>query len=364
MEWLILLLAIPYIYLILNAYSGLKKLIPYNSKSEPSVFISVVAACRNEEKNLEQFLSCLASQNYNPAFFEVLIVDDNSTDSTFKIASSFSESGNFKVIRNNGRGKKSALETGINSAIGNIIVTTDADCRAGEDWIRLIAGFFTDKNPDMLICPVILTGKPGVLNAFQEIEFIALQGITAGSASNAVPILCNGANLAFTRDSYLKNKGNLHKELASGDDIFLLQSLKKDRKNYIAWMESIEAAVYTAPAENLLAFIKQRARWISKAGSYDDSTASATAIVTFVTISTQLFLFAGAFYSQELLLVFTVFFFLKSIPDFLVIANRTRFIGKMKLLWYFLPSQLIYPFYVLIVSTVAFMTRKDFAQQF
>ena len=115
----------------------------------------------------------------------------------------------------------------------------------GKSWIRTIAAYFEENNPDMIICPVQLDGKQGFFARFQELEYLSLQGITAGTAAGGNGIMCNGGNLAFTREAYLNHADHLHMELATGDDVFLLHSLKKDPGSKIIWLESQEAVVTT-----------------------------------------------------------------------------------------------------------------------
>jgi cellulose synthase/poly-beta-1,6-N-acetylglucosamine synthase-like glycosyltransferase len=213
----------------------------------------------------------------------------------------------------------------------------------------------------MIICPVQLLGGRGFFHRFQELEFLSLQGITAGTAAGQNPVMCNGACLAFHKETYLKYAGSLHDELASGDDVFLLHNIKSDRGKRIMWLESAEAKAVTPASENLSSFIRQRARWISKAGAYSDWFTRLLAIVTFVTISVQFLLFVGGLFNSGLLLVFAVYFVLKSVPDFLVLSNTAARYGKKSLMRWFFPSQVIYPIYVLAIIPWSFVNRAKWS---
>ena len=267
MHWLIAILVLPYFLILLNIYRSLLKIKTYRISTESGTFISVVVACRNEQENLPVLLYNIACQDYPKELFEVIIVDDNSTDRTFETASGFTGIDNILAIRNNGHGKKAAVETGINASSGSLIITTDGDCRIGRNWLRTIAAFYEEHKPDMIICPVQIESGSGFFGRFQELEFLSLQGLTAGSALSGDPVMCNGANLAFTPEVYHDHSQNLHFEIASGDDIFLLYSLKKQNRSKIFWLESPESIVTTAPSPSIWSFLKQRKRWISKARS-------------------------------------------------------------------------------------------------
>lgn len=349
MQWLLLVILIPYIYFITKVYLSLAKIKPFSPESVPRTFVSVIVACRNEQRDLPLLMSDIAVQDYDPELFELIVVNDNSSDSTFESASSFRGIKNLKVINSTGKGKKKAIRNGVEAAAGKLIITTDADCRIGIKWLRTITSFEAAHKPDMIICPVRLEGGIGFFQRFQEIEFLSLQGITAGTAASGDPVMCNGAALAFRREDYLKHAGNLHDEMVSGDDVFLLHNIKKDPGKTILWLESAEATVTTPASENLLSFLRQRGRWISKAGAYSDRYTQTLAIVTFVTISAQLLLLLSGCFSTVMLQVFAVYFVLKSIPDFLVLSDTAKRYGKKSLMRWFLPSQLVYPFYVIAV---------------
>ena len=358
MHWLPSLLILPYTFFLLKTYRSLLHIGTFNISADPATFVSIVVACRNEQKNLPALLNSIALQNYPEYLFEVIIVDDNSTDKTFKIAEGFIMISNILTLYNKGKGKKQALRTGITAAKGNLVITTDADCSMGENWIRIIAAFYELNRPEMIICPVQIESIPGFSGKFQELEFLSLQGITAATAISEEATMCNGANLAFTREAYLNHSDNLHDEIDSGDDIFLLHSMKKGNRAKILWMESPDVLVTTKSTSTYMSFLKQRGRWISKGKAYKDRNTIVLGIVTFVAIALQISYFIAWLIYPELLWVFLSILIFKSIPDFLILLNTSGRYGKRKLLKWFLPSQLIYPFYVLSVVFYSLIFRN------
>ena len=83
MKWLLLIILIPYIYILLKISRSLKGIKPYSSVISPDIFVSVIVACRNEENNIPGLLNHISEQDYDPDLFELIITDDNSTDRTF-----------------------------------------------------------------------------------------------------------------------------------------------------------------------------------------------------------------------------------------------------------------------------------------
>jgi cellulose synthase/poly-beta-1,6-N-acetylglucosamine synthase-like glycosyltransferase len=358
MHWLPAILILPYILILLKIYRSLLKIKPFDVTGEPGIFVSVVVACRNEEVNLPILLKNISEQDYPQNLFEIIIVDDNSTDSTAEVISGFESTSNIITINNCGTGKKPALKTGISIASGNLIITTDADCRMGKSWIRTVAAFYEKYKPEMIICPVQIEFSSGFFRMFQELEFLSLQGITAGSAYEGNATMCNGANLAFTRDAYLNNAGNLNFGILSGDDIFFLHNLKKQRAK-ILWLESTSAVIKTASSPTVRSYLKQRRRWISKSLSYTDLYSILLGIVTFVTILLQISLLLAGTINHSFLLVFLTIFLLKSVPDFLILQNTTRRYGRVSLMNWFLPAQAVYPFYVLLVVLYSLISPEN-----
>ena len=362
MIWFLTILFIPYLLMIFKIWTGLKKINRYIQNKPGYIFISVIIPCRNEERNIQLLLESISKQTYSSGLFEVIIVDDNSSDKTSELVRLYQSDFKLVIIKNKAKGKKSALQTGIEAANGDLILTTDADCRAGKEWISTISSFFSDNSIDLAICPVALSGKEDFFSEIQKLEFLSLQGVTAGTAVNNNPVMCNGANLAFTKQAYLNHKNDLQPESESGDDVFLLLSLKKDPGSKILWLESKEACVFSSVSEGPGSFFRQRARWFSKWKYYDDSYVN---LLSFVTFATNLLivccLIVGIFITKILLPVFLLFI-LKSGVDYLILSDTTQRYGQKSILRFFIPAQIFYPFYVLIVTIVSFAGRSVWKQ--
>lgn len=359
MEWIPALLIVPYLFFLLKIYSCLLKIRPFIVPKNPSLFVSIVIACRNEEKSLPLLLNRLALQTNPKELYEVIVVDDNSSDSTFSIAADFNRILNIRVFHNEGSGKKKAIRTGVVASSGNFILTTDADCLMSNNWIKTIASFYEKYNPDMIICPVQLEHTTRLPGNLQELEFLSLQGVTAGTVMAEKATMCNGANLAFTKEAYLSHYYDIHEELISGDDVFFLHSLKKDPDSKIMWLESADGTVTTAPSKGFSPFLNQRSRWISKIKAYSDKYTIKLTIVTSTAIFLQFATLLSGLIFPSVLKVFFTIVILKSVPDFLILANTCRRYNKSKLMLLFPIAQLLYPFYVISVIFTTYRNRQS-----
>lgn len=358
MLWICLIPTIPYFITIIVISIMLIRTKGFQPSFNPGTSVSVIIACRNEENSLPSILTDLFAQIYPLELFQVIIVDDNSTDNTQKVLSLYKERSNLSVLTNSGSGKKSAIRTGIEASESELIITTDADCRMGKNWISSIISYYKETNSGMIIGPVIIEGKGGFFTRFQELEFLSLQGITAGTAAMKNPVMCNGANLAFKRDYYLRHYRNLHEEITSGDDMFLLHSLKRENAGDVRFLDAEDAVVTTGPSLSAGEFLNQRSRWLSKAGFYRDWFTIYLGIITFVTILDIIFLLAAGIFNSSLFIILGIALLIKSLPDIIILYESAKRRGRTVLLKWFLPAQIIYPFYVMGVVAMT-LFRKD-----
>jgi len=347
MTWLLLIPFVIYLALFVAAAKYLLNAEKRKQNSvEKTVTISVVIPCKNEESALPELLADLSAQDYPEDLFEVIVVDDHSSDNTLKIAGEFKGIRNLKVLKNAGKGKKSAIKTGVFSSGAELIITTDADCRTGKSWIRTIASFYASGRPDLIIGPVKLKERNGLLFIFQQLEWLGLQGITGGFAMAGIPVMCNGANLAFTRKAFMENNEHLYYNVSSGDDIFLLHSIKSKSGSRISWLNNREADVLTKPAGSVSELLRQRARWISKAGFYRDIFTVLFSVEVFITVSLLGILLIQSVVNVECLPVFLSCFTIKSIADALIIKTTSFLYREKAFLRWLLPLQVLYPFYL------------------
>jgi glycosyltransferase involved in cell wall biosynthesis len=104
--------------------------------------ISVVIAAYNEEKDLPKCLTAITTQDFPKDDYEIIVVDNNSTDKTAEIAKSFGA----KVVTEIKQGNTFAVKKGMDSASGEIIANTDADTVVFPDWLSTIKKIFEDKS--------------------------------------------------------------------------------------------------------------------------------------------------------------------------------------------------------------------------
>ena len=114
-----------------------------------------------------------------------------------------------------------------------------------------------------------MDGGQTLLERLQRAEYAALQQITVETALRGKPVMCSGANLIVRRERWLESWPDLHEEIPSGDDMFLLESVKR-RGLRIEVLDSEEYTAVVHPLTTWKAFFRQRMRWAGKAPHYKD----------------------------------------------------------------------------------------------
>ncbi len=322
------------------------------SANKSATLISVIIPFHNEEKSIDRLVQSLTQQTLKKESWEVLFVNDNSTDESIKVINRFCGNRfNFRIISNEGFGKKAALIKGINSVNQGLIVTTDADCYFSSGWLSAIASFYEKNSPDMIIMPVVMTGEYSFWQQLQVTDFIALQMVGAGSALSGNPILCNGANLAFKK---IDENVKLKEEYASGEDMFLLEWMKQKGRD-IEYLKSQEVIATTPGPETFKQFLNQRARWISKAGGYGDITIIFSSLLFFIVNLSQLMFFIFGLINPEFMLLWAIWFVAKTVVDYSLISIGSRFFNIKTSIARFIIMQFIYPIYMLVVTGQGFL---------
>jgi cellulose synthase/poly-beta-1,6-N-acetylglucosamine synthase-like glycosyltransferase len=313
----------------------------------PKTKISIVIAARNEEENIGALLSSIESQIYPKQFFEVIVVDDHSSDGTANIVKNFQS---VKLIRlqfdSINSYKKKAIETGIANASGDLIVTTDADCVVGENWLKTIASFKEQTNAVFIAAPVAMENKLTLLHIFQSLDFLVLQGITAASVRKKIHNMCNGANLAYERNAFFEVNGFTGIDhIASGDDMLLMQKIAQSFPDKISYLLSKEAIVTTQAPKTWKEFLNQRKRWASKATDYNDIKIFSALFLVYFFNCALLALFIAGFWNYDLWWGLAAALTLKTFVELLFLYPVAIFYNKqdlLKLFPLFQPLHIVY----------------------
>ncbi len=340
-----------------RGWRGLQNYMPPVAKKS-STTISVIVPARNEEHQLPNLLRALQQQSYPANLFEVIVVDDFSTDRTAIVARDTGLS-NVRIIQPGGESeassKKKAVAAGVQAATLELIVTTDADCIPGPGWLEALAAFYDEKNAAFIAAPVRFIHNDSMLQVFQSLDFLILQGITAASVSRDFHSMCNGANLAYERKAFEAVNGfEGIDHVASGDDLLLMYKIRQQYPGRVHYLKSEAAIVSTSPMPTLSAFIAQRKRWASKTFVYQDKRIFWALALVYIFNLFFFVLLAAGFFNYWYWIGLVAMVMAKTAVEAPFVNDVASFYRSRELMKYFLFFQ---PFHIAYTVLVGFISQ-------
>ncbi|WP_026905237.1 glycosyltransferase family 2 protein [Pedobacter glucosidilyticus] len=317
--------------------------------------VSILIAARNEEDKIALTIDDILKQQYPKEFFELIVVDDHSTDHTAQIIASYASQG-VKLIQLNeseplNSYKKKAIAEAIKTATGELIITTDADCRMSPLWLATIVNYYNQHGYKLISSPVAYFEEKSVFERLQTLEFSFLIGLGAAGIGNQMPSTCNGANLAYRKDVFEELGGFKGiDDLASGDDELFLHKVAFAYPGSIGFCKSYDAIVFTHAKENLKSFIQQRKRWASKSVKYKDKRIVALAISVWISNLSLISHLLFVAFIPSLFPVFIIQYLLKMGVELWFLYPVLTF-NKRRSLLIFLPFlTLLHPLYLIYIG--------------
>jgi len=350
-----------YYLLIILILVGLSKKRPIQITGAPFfTSVTVVIPARNEEKNILHCLNDLVQQEFPENLMEIIVIDDGSFDQTFHHVTKFAgENPSFPITilriephPQQSGSKKRAIDLAISQSKGELILTTDADTRFGKKWIASMVTCFEKFHSEMVLGPVAFINDPALFSTIQSCEFMGLMAVTEGSCAMGRPLMCNGANLGYSRkafDAVSGFKDNMN--IPSGDDMFLMMKIrKKFGRESVQFNRCQDAIVLTEANRTIPEFLHQRLRWVSKNKRYKDPVILIVAGVTYLFNFFLLFgIITGFFFHPFWIL--TLFLLVgKTLIEYPMLHNYAAFLGKTKNLKFVLLAQLLNIFYVSVIG--------------
>lgn len=372
---IVIFLFVSYAALILYYAISWKQIPSFPHSLRPihhSPFLSIIIPARNEEENIAACLHSVCHQSYPQHLYEVIVVDDHSTDNTAAIVKKYTAQ-HVKLLslkdETGGRQlnayKKKAIEIAIAHAAGELIITTDADCIVKENWLQTITSFYQQTHAAFIAMPVAYDCNSSFLQIFQALDFMTLQGITGASVYKKMHSMCNGANLAYTKKAFEEVNGFKGIDnIASGDDMLLMHKIYKQHQDKVFFLKSKEVIVHTAPMKTVKDFFNQRIRWASKADKYDDKRIFAVLFLVYffnvlllvlpVTALIKNYPLSIINYQFTLFHMWLVLLIGKTFIELVFLFPVAKFFNKQMLLWLFPLAQ---PFHIIYTVVAGWLGK-------
>lgn len=343
-----------------------KNVVVKNKNVVPKNRFSIVIPFRDEAHNLPNLLNSLSALNYPSELYEILLVNDDSQDNFRLIIEEFIKQNSslnlslLQNIRKTNSPKKDAINTAINLSKFEWIVTTDADCMVPKLWLQMFNQFIEAEKPVFISAPVKFGTQNSFLFHFQNLNFTSLMGSTMGGFGIKKPFMCNGANLCYRKAVFFELNGfEDNTNIASGDDIFLMEKMLKAYPKKVKFLTSDENIVETNAENTWKLFMNQQIRWASKSAAYTNLFAKFVGILVFLENLLLLALGISALLFQQFWIYVAFVFAAKIIVDFILIAQSALFLKSTKSLKYYLPVSLLYPYFIVFTGCLSTFKNYD-----
>ncbi len=331
------------------------------SAPRPQVPVTLIISAHNESANLRRLLPRLLEQDYPN--FEILIVDDRSTDYSHTWLEEESKkdprvrSLHIEQTPRHFTPKKWALTMGIKHATHDVVLLTDADCEPeGPFWLAHMAAKFEKEGVQINLGFSQYRKLSGFLNTFIRFETLYTGMLYMGSALARSPYMGVGRNLAYRRSFFLERKGFLaHKEILSGDDDLFI-NYNANKRNTAVTMGP-EALVLSTPKTTWNSWFHQKVRHWSAGKQYRAGTRTGLA---FLMLSQWLFWITFVLLLSLRIEPYAVLgvFLLRTILLYYLLIQGSKKLGAPFQSWYLLLLDLLMVFYQLAVGVVAYFTKQ------
>lgn len=338
------------IIFIIGASKNYKK-IPYNDLPT----LSVIVAARNEENNILRCLKSLDELVYPDNKIEIIVVNDNSTDSTLEIICGFVKGKpKFKIIestvkKDKLKGKTNALASALDIAQGEVILTTDADCAVPPTWAESIASYY--QKDVAMVCGYTTQEAYNNFTGMQMLDFIYLLIVAAGAMNLNKPLSCIGNNMSYRKSVYDEIGGYSNIPFSVTEDFKLLMTIYNLKKYKIIYPLDPGALVESKPCENFKTLFWQKKRW-GVGGLESDFIGFAVMASGFVS---HLMMILLPFYFSVTALYLTFFKIFTDVFFLYPVLKRLNLNKKIK---YFLAFEIYFIVYVILLPIFVLSSKK------
>lgn len=323
-----------------------------DARADPPPSVSVVIAARDEEHNLGSCLESVLHQTCDRHQFEVIVVNDHSSDGTERICQEYAvKYSNFRYINSVERpvlrGKPNALDLGIATARNDVILITDADCTVPTTWIEETARFYS---PDVgLVGGLTIQSASTAFEGMQSLDWVYLLGLAAATISLRIPLSTIGNNLSFRRTAYLELGGYQKIPFSVTEDFVLFQAIVGLRKwTYLCPIDP-KVLVTSKPCPTWKALLRQKHRW----GTGGRGMNIRGLMVMSVGFGLHAAILLGAFLSTPWIIVAAIG--TKVLGDYLFLRTVLTRLRRRDLLRFFLPFAGFFFSYVLLLPFIVFL---------
>ena len=304
---------------------------------EETKSISVLIPYRNEEEGLSALIQELEKQ-WQPAYGEIIFIDDHSTDGSIQIVLASSLSNMSLLSLNEGEGKKAALKYALAKVKFNHVAQVDADTIVSPDYFEKLLV----KRADYTTGLIRYTSERSLINLYQRWENLAMMFTTRLAIQLKIPLMSNGAN-----SNYKTKHVDYNDKYASGDDLFNMYSIF-EAGGTIAFND--QTWVETKCAPDFKSFFNQRMRWMKKSGGLSDFKFRLLSVLLLISQLSPFYIFFDQSYEFIFLVV------VKLLLELIGMMSINRKLKYKGLFPFYFVMVLLYPIAIILLLLISFFS--------
>ncbi len=310
---------------------------------------------RNEEQSIKACLESITDNDYDNQDYEIILMDDHSEDKTIAIAESLGIA-NLRVLRLadynlesfSNSYKKAGQYYAIKESKYGVILQMDADCVCPATWIEDMTAAMSQH--EMVTGPIFIKGDDSFLSRWQTFEIIGTMVMTYAGIRSEYWQSANAANMIYKKNIYQRFAEEMDKNVASGDDIFLINWAHKNDYT-IGYNKSKKSIVTTEAEVGLSNLFRQRLRWATKTKKYSFLGLKALMVGFFLFHLLILILgVSSVAWSSFFLMPFIILFLAKWIGDIVLLVSCAPFFKERYSLILSPAFSLAHTFYVVLIG--------------
>lgn len=326
--------------------------------------VSIIVPAKDEEKMIGKCLDSLINQDYPKDKYEIIIINDRSTDKTQDIISFYQKrnpiikSIEIKENLSGLTGKQNAVNEGLKLCKGEIIMNIDADCIAKPKWIKNTVSRFTLKTGLVMGFNITCNDNrlPSIFAELQALDMLFLLDSATGSIGVGVYAGCAGSNIAY-RKAVLEDENFQKLGFTITEDTAVIQAVSKNSNWDVRVVYDKDAMVMTPAETSLRKFFSQRIRW-TLGGLVTKSWILFPLYLAFLYHVSLLILIPLAFFLNSLQMIVLLSFVVKCLIDFIRCWQVCRSFDRTDLLKFFMLYEFFMIFYSVFIGFVSLFVRK------
>jgi len=338
----------------------LLKQLRQSDKPNHIVPVSVIIAAKNEAQNLEKFLPGILEQDYPD--FEVIVVDDGSTDETSLILENFKKKQThlittyIKPDKKFKHGKKLAITIGLKAAKNKNLVFTDADCHVqSNQWLKQMSRNF--KGNTLVLGFGGYEKENTFLNRLVRYDTVEIAILYFSKALSGRPYMGVGRNLAYTKNLYDQVKGfSSHYHIPTGDDDLFVREASTYAKTTIE--TDPKSFTMSVPPQSFKAWQQQKSRHLRSSNFYSFGQNAFLGLESFSRGTFHLFAVTGIILFPKILLLTLIIVLIDLVIKLILSGKLFRHFGSKDLIFFEFFFDIIVPFLVFVRLIINIFTRQ------